>query len=322
MSNTSAVVIAIAAGTLLQVLPAQTLGAPGSQPQTQTQTKTGQANGAKPSNAPKQLLQGNVSKHKRRRHQSATTAVHSAWLTEIIDLDRATAIKQYEEIIKRSNKKQPEMWIAVSRLQELGRLGFSRPEPLTTPGQPPTEVRKALELLAKPFPYGKVLQAPDANTELPPVRPATPKVQNWVRSQIGKERFQSTQGLPAVRVIRPQWLRYYARDVMKRELEGDRTKASLLRRFYFVNFKPMTVSGSREQLYATAMKNLARVIEDESWPPARNDLRNFEKHLTTLVQSESEPAEGAHQAIELIRRLPYYSEKLLASPGATITKPK
>lgn len=344
--RTSAVVIAIAAGTLLQVLPAQTAvqsaaqntGATGSLPQTpslpqtsQPQGKEGQAIGAKPAATPtpkqkvQRLMQGKVSKQKRRRHQAATTAVHSAWLTEIIDLDRTKAIKEYDEIIKQSTKKQPEKWIAVARLQELGRLGVLPPEPLATPGQAPTEVRNALKLLSEPFPFAKVLQDPDANTELPPVRPATPLVQDWVRDQIGptvEERFRRPRGRPRARVPGPEWLRYYARDVMKLELEGNRTRANALRGLYFLDFKPMAVSGSREELYASAMKNLAKVIEEESWPRARNDLREFEKDIRTLVKNQSTPAFGAHRAIELIRRIPYYSEKLLALPKAAATKPK
>lgn len=331
MKSTSVVMIAIAVGTLLQVLPAQTTaettGATGS-PQQTLQAKPGRDNSAKPAATPKQkpqkLMQGKVSKQKRRRHQSANTAVHSAWLTEIIDLDRTTATKEYDEIIKQSTKNQPEKWIAVARLQELGRLGVF-PEPLAPPGQAPTEVRKALKLLSEPFPFAKVLQAPDANTELPPVRPATPLVQDWVRNQIGLtegERFRRPRGRPTARVPGPEWLRYYARDVMKFELEGNRTRANALRSLYFLDFKPMTVTGSREELYATAMKNLAKVIDDESWPRARNDLRKFEKDIRTLVKNQITPAAGARSAIDLIRRIPYYSVKLLARPATTVTKPK
>ena len=218
MRTTAAVVIAIVAGTLLQDLPAQTEGTPESLQQTSPQTTslqttspqttTGQANSAKPETTgkqkPQKLMQGKVSQQKRRRHQSATTAVHSAWLTEIIDLDRKTAIEEYNEIIEQSTKKQPEKWIAVARLQELSRLGVLRPEPLATPGQVPPEVRKALELLSDPFPFAKVLRDPEANTELPPVRPATPLVQDWVRNQTGptvRERFRPSRGLSTAPVI-------------------------------------------------------------------------------------------------------------------------
>jgi hypothetical protein len=334
MRTTAAVVIAIVAGTLLQDLPAQTEGTPESLQQTSPQTTslqttTGQANSAKPETTgkqkPQKLMQGKVSQQKRRRHQSATTAVHSAWLTEIIDLDRKTAIEEYNEIIEQSTKKQPEKWIAVARLQELSRLGVLRPEPLATPGQVPPEVRKALELLSDPFPFAKVLRDPEANTELPPVRPATPLVQDWVRNQTGptvRERFRPSRGLSTAPVIRPEWLRYYARDVMKLELEGNRTKANALRGLFFVEFKPMAVTGSRAELFATAMKRLAKLIEEESWPRARNDLRKYENDLRTLAKNESTPAAGAHLAIELIRRIPYYSTKLLASPEAAATKQK
>ena len=44
----------------------------------------------------------------------------------------------------------------------------------------------------------------------------------------------------------------------------------------------------------------------------------------TSVAGACDPllAAGAYRAIELIRRIPYYSEKLLAKPRAAATKPK
>tara|TARA_R110002096_G_scaffold19617_17_gene65141 strand:+ start:3352 stop:4395 length:1044 start_codon:yes stop_codon:yes gene_type:complete len=343
MNIASAVVIAIAIGhgNLSRVLPAQAPGSDSTQPQTKSSPQNAGKTGAAGSQAPGSqspepstsgpqssgpqrsgpqnpagLLQGKLAQKKRQRRQSATTAVHRAWLTEIIDLDRARAIKDYDNIIRQSTNKQPEKWIAVARLQELGRLGVYGPEPLATPKQAPPEVRKALDLLKEPFPYASVLRDPEANTELPPVRPATPLVQDWVRNQIGPtfvERIRRPRGRRAPTGIRPEWLRYYARDVLKRELEGNRTRANALRTLFFVDFKPMKVTGSRVDLYRTAMKRMSKLIDDESWSGGRNDLRKFEKDLASLVKTAANEEAGAHLAIELIRRIPYYSEKLLAA---------
>src|SRR5690606_8445945 len=72
---------------------------------------------------------------KRRGHQSTTTAVHKAWLKEIIDLDRDGAVTAYNEILRDSPREQPERWIAVARLRELDRLGVRQAEPIASPGQ-------------------------------------------------------------------------------------------------------------------------------------------------------------------------------------------
>ena len=166
MNIASAVVIAIAIaighGNLSRVLPAQAPGSDSTQPQTKSSPQNAGKTGAvgpqtsgpqaqEPQN-PAGLLQGKLAQKKRQRRQSATTAVHRAWLTEIIDLDRARAIKDYDNIIRQSTNKQPEKWIAVARLQELGRLGVYGPEPVATPKQAPPEGRKALDLMKEPFP--------------------------------------------------------------------------------------------------------------------------------------------------------------------------
>ena len=320
--------ITVATSALLQLLPAQTTN-PKPESAREASPPQSSSHQAKPAKtgqqAPQSLMQGKVSKQKRRRHQSATTAVHSAWLTEIIDLDRKTAIVKYDKIIKDSTKKQPEKWIAVARLQELSRLGVIQPEPLASPIQAPPDVRDALKLLNEPFPFDQILRDTGSSSELPPVRPATPLVQDWVRNQTGptvQERFRRPRGRPSAMVIRPEWLRYYARDVMKLELEGNLAKANALRGLFFVKFKPMAVTGSREELFATAMERFAKLIEDETWQRGRTALRKYEKDLRALAKSKSTPTEGAHLAIELIRRIPHYSTKLLGSSEATTTKPK
>lgn len=323
-----AAAIAIALTGAFQPVVAQSPGtqkpnaaAPAAKAPTQ---QSDQKNVQAPTTAPQQLLRSRTSRAKRRLHRSATTQVHSAWLTEIIDLDRTGAIEKYDDILKQNSGKQPEKWIAVSRLRELGRIGVLRPEPLATPNKAPSEVRKALKLLEEPFPFRDVLNEPGTTQELPPLRPATPLVQDWVRDQIGptvEERYRRPRGRPTRRVPTPEWRPYGARDIIKLEIEGNRTRANALRGLYFIDFQPMKVSGSREKLLKQAMERLAKVIEEERWPRARNDLRTFEKHLQTLAANQSSPQAGAYEAIELIRRIPYYSEQLLA-PEKAPGKPK
>ena len=313
MRHTSAVVIAIVAAALAQALPARSMCTTSWLQQNEKTPSTTKADGT-PEKKVQQMLRGRMSKQNRRRHQSAATSVHSAWLTEILDLDRTKAITKYGRIIKQAPKNQPEKWIAVARLQELGRLGVSSPEPLATPVQAPAEVRKALTLLAEPFPFQRVLNDPKAKNELPPLRPATPLVQDWVRNQIGPtviERTRPRRGRQSRRAPNRRFLLWYVRDIMKREVEGNLIRANALRSLHFINFKPMKITVPREELYARAIKNLAREIEQEDYPPARNDLRSFEKHIQTLYKNQSTSAAGAFLVVELIRRIPHYCEKLL-----------
>ena len=147
MRNTSTIMITVATSALLQLLPAQTTN-PKPESAREASPPQSSSHQAKPAKtgqqAPQSLMQGKVSKQKRRRHQSATTAVHSAWLTEIIDLDRKTAIVKYDKIIKDSTKKQPEKWIAVARLQELSRLGVIQPCLLYTSPSPRDRTRSRM----------------------------------------------------------------------------------------------------------------------------------------------------------------------------------
>jgi hypothetical protein len=251
---------------------------------------------------------------KRRRHQSTTTDLHKAWLNEIIDLDRDRAVQAYDEILKASAPEQPDRWIAVARLGELSRLGVLRPEPLAPPGQEPLPVKEALDLLNQPFPYAEVLQNPDSNAEVAPLRPATPIVQTWVRDQMGltmQERYRS--------IVRPQNTRnsgeirrWREHDIMLREIEGNRPQADALRALYFVNWAPPKVDGSREKVLAEAMRRLRQWIETETSGFILQDLRVLEKGINKLADDADTPEEGANNAVELIRRLPNYASKLLA----------
>jgi len=256
---------------------------------------------------------------KRRRHQATTTAVHKAWLKEIIDLDRDGAVLAYDNILRDSPREQPERWIAVARLRELVRLGVLRPEPMTSHGQEPPDVKAALALLDEPFPFEDVLRDPDSDDELPPLRPATPLVQSWVRDQIGltmQERYAA--------MVRPQryssgeirrWrINDVMRDVMRRELEGNRPQADALRAIYFVNWTPMTVTGPRQEVLKEAMQRLTKWIETEEDSFTRVELRALETGVAKIVEDGDTREDGANNAVELIRRLPNYSSKLLGEP--------
>ena len=87
-----------------------------------------------------------------RRRASTSTAVHEAWLKEVLDLNVRGAAQDYDKIRKTAPRKQPERWLAVTRLAELSRLGVTSPEPVSIPTRAPAAVRKALQELAEPIP--------------------------------------------------------------------------------------------------------------------------------------------------------------------------
>ena len=250
---------------------------------------------------------------KRRRHQATTTAIHKAWLKEIIDIDRDSAVDLYDEVIKTSSAEQPDRWIAVSRLRELGRLGVLHPEPLASPSQEPPDVKAALTLLDQPFPYTEVLTHPDSGIDLPPLRPATPLVQDWVRDQIGltmQERYRSIPRTAGPRNAGD--MRHWREiDILRRDIEGNRPQADGLRALYFRNWKPPVVTGDRGKVLAEALRRLEAWIATEENPFDRQELRRLEKGIKKLAEEGEPSATGAHEAVELIRRLPNYSSRLL-----------
>ena len=73
------------------------------------------------------------------------------------------------------------------------------------------------------------------------------------------------------------------------------------------------------------MQRLAAMIESEA-SKRQSTLQYLQTGILTLMKSADTPAEGATTAVELIRRLPLYSKKLLGPEPEpkpkTETKPK
>lgn len=270
---------------------------------------------------------------KRRRNQATTTAVHRAWLNEVVDLDRERAVQAYDKILKNTGREIPERWLAVSRLRELVRIGVGDLEPVPAPKDVPPDVKAALDLLETPFPFETLLGDSDHKIELPPIRPASHGVQTWVRGQIGltiRERWGATVRRRTSRTTSPSTTPYGDRiaqinDIVRREVAGNRLQADALRALYFAGWTPPEVKGPREQILAEAMQRLAAMIESEA-SKRQSTLQYLQTGILTLMKSADTPAEGATTAVELIRRLPLYSKKLLGPEPEpkpkTETKPK
>ena len=245
-----------------------------------------------------------------RRRNGSSVALHKAWLREHLDLDEQGAIQGYEQLRSSAPEARPERWIAIARLAELGRLGVTHPEPGTRPMQAPLEVVEALELLAQPVPWRRVLDAPSAEVELPRLRPATERVMTWGRDQVGptvdqrwimqmRDRDRSSRG-------DTRWRnRNAAFTLLDVELEGKTERAESLRRLMFVGWKPPVLKVGVSAALARARQRLRAMIEGERSSRYRVRLQALERR----VEDRAERSDRA--ALSLLMRLPFLAEELL-----------
>ncbi|MGC6488433.1 MAG: hypothetical protein ACON4Z_12365 [Planctomycetota bacterium] len=245
----------------------------------------------------------------RQRHDSSV-ALHRAWLREHLDLDAQAALQSYEQLRRSAPPTRPERWIAIARLAELGRLGVTHPEPGALPMQAPLEVQEALEQLAQPVPWQRVLADPDREVELPRLRPATERVMTWGRDQVGptvdqrwimQMRDRDRSGIGDTR-----WRnRNAAFTLLDVELEGKKARADSLRRLMFVGWKPPALEEGVEAALTRARGRLRDMIEGERSSRYRVRLQSLERRVEEL-------AERSHEdALALMMRLPFLAEELL-----------
>lgn len=250
----------------------------------------------------------------------ASTALHAAWLREVMDLDPTGAANDYEQLAKNARSNEPERWLAIARLAELRRFGIA-PGPMLDAAEAPAPVRTALaNLPALPdeallprlcLDPTEVLQA--LGTEqgrMPQLRAASSAVLEWVRSQLGPTPRRS-----GIRTDRSRAERIYALDVLQRELEGRQHQAANLRTLYFTDWKAPVVRVPAKEAMATVQANL------EAWL-AEKDLGQFQHKLleqlrdALVLRAQTDPA----AAIELLQRIPLYAERLLGPvPAAPAT---
>ena len=248
------------------------------------------------------------------------TRLHEAWLREVLDLDTAGAVGDYEAIAA-DRSGRIERWIAVARLAELQRLGL----PVANPGaaaEAPAAVRAALALVT-PLPIAELLRQAQTNpadpTRVPDLRPATLATMTWVRNQSGpsqseRQRQRAASGRPrppqnrndAERVDR-----VHASDVVLRELEGKTEQAAGLRELYFPDWKPPAVADA-----APAALARAKVAVDAWLQEA--DLGQQQQALLGRLRAELDQRTVADPAAALawLVRLPVYADRLLAAPVA------
>ncbi len=247
----------------------------------------------------------------------ASTALHAAWLREVMDLDPVGAAGDYEQLAKTTRTNEPERWLAVARLVELRRFGIA-PGAMLDTAEAPAPVRTALanlpqlpdEALLPRLCLDPALVLQALGTEqgrMPPLRAASSAVLDWVRSQLGPTPRRS-----GIRTDRSRAERIYAVDVLLRELEGRQHQAANLRTLYFTDWKAPVVRVPAKEAMVTVQANL------EAWL-AEKEVSQYQQSLLVrlrdalVLRANLDPA----SAIELLQRIPLYAERLLSPPGTT-----
>lgn len=248
------------------------------------------------------------------------TRLHEAWLREVLDLDTAGAVADYEAIAA-DRGGRIERWIAVARLAELQRLGL----PVANPGaaaEAPAAVRAALALVT-PLPVADLLRQAQANpadpARLPDLRPATLATMAWVRNQSGPSQSERQRQRAATGRPRPpqnrndaeRIERLHASDVVLRELEGKTEQAASLRELYFPEWKPPAVADAAPDALARAKAAIDAWLQEP-------DLGQQQQSLLGRLRAEIDQRAAADAAAALawLGRLPVYAERLLAAPVA------
>lgn len=243
------------------------------------------------------------------------TRLHSAWIQEILDLDVAGAIAAYREIAHDQRPANLERWIAVARLAELARLGIAT-GPLVPMDEAPAPVRAALALLV-PLPENPATAEAWRGVDL---RPAVPVVQSWVRRLVGpsmsarsEQRFQAlvARTRPDSRALDQARIERDAHEVLRSELDGRAEQAASRRELLFRDWRPPAVRGEPDAVLERVRSNLAAWLAE----PDLSDARRA-RLLALREEIQHRAAASATAALDLVLRLPYFAERLLAEPAS------
>lgn len=249
-----------------------------------------------------------------------STALHAAWLREVMDLDVLGAANDYAAVQRRARANEPERWIAVARLAELQRMGLPVGPPAGL-AEAPAPVRAAITSMP-PLPADELLPPLSFDPaelmrslgagRMPPLRPASAAVLDWVRSQLGSGiDGRIRQQIPFGTRTRPERdraraERWYAADVLLRELEGREHQAAGLRRFYFSDWKPPAVEADPAVVLARVQANF------DGWL-AEKDLSQQQQTLLQRLREalQQRATDEPRAAVQFLLRMPLYAERLV-----------
>lgn len=274
--------------------------------------------------------------------QRPEPSLHAAWLQELLDLDAAAAARDYRRIAEDTRTPVGERWLAASRLFELHRLEVpgvaAAPEPADAPESLRTRWR---EVQQTPPPMELLARARNAPAELTDwlgnnshlrflSRPLLPEAHRQAINQTGPGNRELRRQLLATlqgarqkgdrRAIAEAWRQLLLvepelRDprpfehvralfILKCELGGRSAQAARLREQYFRDWQPPAVEGNAGDWLATVTSNLAAMLKTEDLIAGEDEQ---------LQQLKERLARGGDNvaAIEMIRRVPFYAERLL-----------
>ena len=241
--------------------------------------------------------------------RSVSTAVHEAWLQEVMDLDIDRAIKTYSKVIEQSPSDAPERWIAVSRLAELHRAGIQA-TPVRDLTAAPEQVRRAMQSLGE-LPIPELLQqaASEPGARLPALHSATQQIHRWLRTQAGTDlelrRELRRQAIRFRRSDSARAERWYAYDILRVELRSQPAQAQALRTLYFADWQPPSLTGEPASNLKQARERLQAWIQDQKTSSQHRSL------LRTLDRALEQRSSNPSDALAFLQRMPRYAERLL-----------
>jgi len=246
----------------------------------------------------------------------ASTALHEAWLREVLDLDVQGAVTGYRTLAEQAPAGAPERWVAVARLAELHRLGVEGSDAGDFT-HAPQEVREAVAGLDQPLPIPDLLHLArhEPGARLPALHPATPLIVDWVRNEFGSNvgdrlRRQANRVRRSTTNRNPE--RWYAFDILQVELRGRAAQAQALRTLYFTDWRPPAIDDDAEQQLAAVRQRLQAWLDDEE--TASHDRALLRQLGAAIDERETDP----RGALLFLARMPRYAERLmLPQPGET-----
>jgi hypothetical protein len=260
----------------------------------------------------------------------ASTALHAAWLRELMDLDVQGAVRDYEAIAKDTRPTHLERWVAAARLAELERTGIAVGYRAPVADAPPA-LRAAFASLEIGLAHAELLRRATGDPaqvlvaigaeagRLPNLRTITPVAQVWLRDQVGpsvddrwRQRLQVRNLTNRARpdANRPSE-RWYAADILSVELQGRQEQAANLRTLYFTDWRPPTLPGDAAEGLATVRKNLESWLQEPDTSPQQQALL---RQLREAIDQRA--AADPASALTFVSRMPIYAERLFGTAPA------
>lgn len=244
--------------------------------------------------------------------------LHRAWMLEVLDLDSAAAAKVYAEVAADDRPGHFLRWVAAARLTELQRLDVAGGNRFD-PGELPAVLRprftefdntlevESLRRRVAGDPEQVLAELATDAGQLPPLRPLVSVTEDWVVDQIGPSRLDRIRDFRAAQRRRTFSERVFAVRVLRAELEGKGEQAQELRSIYFAQWRPPAAAGDDSESLRRFRHHIDILLTEREWTGywrvRHRRLRDAVEHLAA-----TEPA----AAVALVRRLPYYAERLLA----------